>query len=244
MSSSSFLVGAFGAGVASLPPINVEDRLTVLAVHVGTTARRLANTKRRGQATVAKAEASRGQTTINQKVAEKMFKIILGLSNILNIIKENSGIHRGSGCGGRSMGQQFATTATVTIASEANSGNGGGRLTVPVPEAAQGQTTINQKSSSNNSGHGGGGGDGCSRGSGSGNGDGGNVGGNVGGNAATMTKAAVTAAPTVAEGVADVGGGYLYYYLHNSNSMYRCDNNCQLSCVWQNTMVKCFVAKR
>jgi len=57
-----------------------------------------------------------------------------------------------------------------------------------------------------------------------------------------MTKAAVTAVPTVAEGVANVGGGYLYYYLHNST--YRCDNNCQLSGVWQNTMVKCFVAKR
>jgi len=134
--SSSFLVGALGAGVASLPPINVEDRHAVLAVHVGMMARRLANTKRRGQATVAKAEAARGQTTINQKVAEKMFKIILGLSNILNIIKENSGIHRGRGCGGRSRGQRFATAASVTIASEANSGNGGGRLTVPVAEAA------------------------------------------------------------------------------------------------------------
>jgi hypothetical protein len=33
--------------------------------------------QRRGQATVAKAEAAQGQTTINQKVAAKMFKILL-----------------------------------------------------------------------------------------------------------------------------------------------------------------------
>ena len=74
-----------------------------------------------------------------------MFKIILGLSNILNIIKENSGIHRGSSCGRRMGGQRFATAATVTLASAANSGNGGGRPTVGAAEAARGQTTINQK---------------------------------------------------------------------------------------------------
>ena len=45
---------------------------------------------RRGQATVAKAEAAQGQTSINQKVAAKMFNILLGLCNILNIPKENS----------------------------------------------------------------------------------------------------------------------------------------------------------
>jgi len=33
--------------------------------------------QRQGQATVAKAEAARGQTTINQKVAAKIFKILL-----------------------------------------------------------------------------------------------------------------------------------------------------------------------
>ena len=76
---------------------------------------------------VAKAEAARGQTTINQKVAGKIFKIVLGLIDILNIVKENSGIHRGSGCGGRSRGERFAAAATVTIAAAANSGNGGGR---------------------------------------------------------------------------------------------------------------------
>ena len=74
----------------------------------------------------------------------KMFKIILGLSNILNIIKENNGIHRGSSCGGRSRGQQFAAVATLTIALAANSGKGGGRPTLVVAEAARGQTTINQ----------------------------------------------------------------------------------------------------
>jgi hypothetical protein len=58
------------------PPIVVEDRqLAVLVVHVATTMRRLTNVQWRGQATVAKAEAARGQTTINQKVAAKMFKI-------------------------------------------------------------------------------------------------------------------------------------------------------------------------
>ncbi len=43
----------------------------------------------RGQATEAKAEAVQEQTTINQKVAAKMFKILLGLGlyNILNITK-------------------------------------------------------------------------------------------------------------------------------------------------------------
>jgi hypothetical protein len=60
------------------PPVVVEDRqLVVLAVHVATTVRRLMNAQRRGQATVAKAEAARGQTTINQKVAAKVFKILL-----------------------------------------------------------------------------------------------------------------------------------------------------------------------
>jgi len=73
-----------------------------------------------------------------------MFKIILGLSNILNIIKENNGIHIGSSCGGRSRGQRFAAMATLTIASAANSGKGGGRPTLAVAEAARGQTTINQ----------------------------------------------------------------------------------------------------
>ena len=111
-----------GAGVASPPPIIIEDRqFTVLVEHVVTTTRRLANTQRRGQAT------ARGQSTINQKVAGNMFKIILGLIDILNIFKENSGIHRGSGCGGRSRGQRFAAAATVTIASAANNSKGGGR---------------------------------------------------------------------------------------------------------------------
>ncbi len=61
-------------------PVFVEDRqLTVLAAHIVTTMMRLMNAQRwRGQATVvAKAEAVQGQTTINQKVAAKMFKILL-----------------------------------------------------------------------------------------------------------------------------------------------------------------------
>jgi len=64
--------------VAAPPPIIVEDRqLVVLAAHITTTIRRLVNAQRWGQATVAKAEAAQGQTTINQNVAAKMFKIIL-----------------------------------------------------------------------------------------------------------------------------------------------------------------------
>ena len=60
------------------PPVDVEDRQhAVLEVHVMTTMRRLMNVQRRGQTTVAKAEAAQGQTTINQKVAAKMFKIVL-----------------------------------------------------------------------------------------------------------------------------------------------------------------------
>jgi hypothetical protein len=60
------------------PPVVFEDRqLTVLAAHVTKTTRRLTNAQWRGQATVAKADAAQGQTTINQKVAAKMFKILL-----------------------------------------------------------------------------------------------------------------------------------------------------------------------
>ncbi len=60
------------------PPAVIENRqLAVLAAHVATTMRRLTNAQWRGQATVVKAEAARGQTTINQKVAAKMFKILL-----------------------------------------------------------------------------------------------------------------------------------------------------------------------
>ena len=60
------------------PPFVIKDRqLVVLAAHIATMMRRLTNAQRRGQATVAKAEAVQGQTTINQKVAAKMFKILL-----------------------------------------------------------------------------------------------------------------------------------------------------------------------
>jgi hypothetical protein len=60
------------------PPVVVEDRqLVVLAAHIVTMMRRLRNAQWLGQTTVAKSEAARGQTTINQKVAAKMFKIIL-----------------------------------------------------------------------------------------------------------------------------------------------------------------------
>ena len=60
------------------PPVVFEDRqLTVLAAHVTKTTRRLTNAQWRGQATVAKADAAQGQTTINQKVAAKMFNILL-----------------------------------------------------------------------------------------------------------------------------------------------------------------------
>ena len=60
------------------PPVVVEDRqLVVLAAHVATTMRTLTNAQQRGQVTVVKAEAARGQTPINQKVAAKMFKILL-----------------------------------------------------------------------------------------------------------------------------------------------------------------------
>jgi hypothetical protein len=49
------------------------------------------NAQRGGQATVAKAEAARGQTTINQKVVGKIDIQNIVRSNILNIFKENSG---------------------------------------------------------------------------------------------------------------------------------------------------------
>ena len=54
--SHSFLAEASGAEMASPTPIIVKDRqLAVLAAHAATTMRRLANTQRRGQATVTKA---------------------------------------------------------------------------------------------------------------------------------------------------------------------------------------------
>ena len=60
------------------PPVVVKDRqLAVLVAHVATPMRKLMNAQRRGQATVAKAEAARGQTTINQKVAANMFTVLL-----------------------------------------------------------------------------------------------------------------------------------------------------------------------
>jgi hypothetical protein len=60
------------------PSVIIKDRqLAVLVAHVATAMRRLTNVQWHGQATVVKAEAARGQTTINQKVAAKMFKILL-----------------------------------------------------------------------------------------------------------------------------------------------------------------------
>ena len=63
----------------NLDPLAVveDSQLTVLAAHVLTMKRRLTHTQRRGHATVTKAKAARGQTTVNQKVAAKMFKILL-----------------------------------------------------------------------------------------------------------------------------------------------------------------------
>jgi len=48
----------------------------VLAAHVARMMRRLTKAQGRGQPTVAKAEAARVQTTINQKVAAKKLKIL------------------------------------------------------------------------------------------------------------------------------------------------------------------------
>ncbi len=59
-------------------PVVIEDRQpAVLVAHVAIMMMRLMNAQRLGQATVVKAEAAQGQTTINQKVAAKMFKISL-----------------------------------------------------------------------------------------------------------------------------------------------------------------------
>ena len=50
------------------PPVVAEDRqLAVLAAHVMATMRSLTNMQLREQATVTKAEAAQGQTTINQQ---------------------------------------------------------------------------------------------------------------------------------------------------------------------------------
>jgi len=67
------------------------------------------NAQQQGQATVTKAEAARGQTTINQKVAAKMLKILLGLCYMLNITKrtvvEAEAVAAVEGAGGR--GQRY-----------------------------------------------------------------------------------------------------------------------------------------
>jgi len=113
------------------PPVVIKYRQhAVLAVHVATTMRRLTNTQRRGQATVVKAEAAQGQTTINQKVAAKMFKC-----NILNITwlwwKEQGAVVCGRDDSGNGVGsQQWQARGQAKLAKA---------------EAAQGQTTINQK---------------------------------------------------------------------------------------------------
>jgi hypothetical protein len=101
-----------------------------------------------------------------------MFKILLGLSNILNITKENSRRNRGSGCGGRSRGQWFLAAMTVAMVSAVNSGNGnGGGRQGWWKRQRWGQTTINHKAVAIADENGdGGGGDGDSHGSGSGNG--------------------------------------------------------------------------
>ena len=58
--------------------MNINDRqLAVLAAHVTTMMRMLTDTQWRRQATVPKAEAAQGQTSINQKVAATIFKILL-----------------------------------------------------------------------------------------------------------------------------------------------------------------------
>ena len=102
-----------------------------------------------------------------------MFKILLGLSNILNITKENSSRNRGSGCGGRSRGQWFVAAMTVAMVSAVNSGNGNGGDGQRWWKQRQrwGQTTINHKAVAIADQNGdGGGGDGGRYGSGSGNG--------------------------------------------------------------------------
>ncbi len=65
-----------GARVAAPSPVAGKDRqLAVLAAHIATTTRRWVNAQWWGQATVAKAEAVQGQTTINQKVTQNVQNI-------------------------------------------------------------------------------------------------------------------------------------------------------------------------
>ena len=117
------------------PPVIVEDRqLVVLAAHVAATMRSLTNAQRRGQPTVAKAEAVRGQTTINQKWQQRCSKFYFKC-NILNITwlrrKEQGAAvcGRDDSCNGVGS-QQWQARAQATVAEA---------------EAAKGQTTINQK---------------------------------------------------------------------------------------------------
>ena len=77
--SYNFTCWTFCLNINLDPPVVAADvrQLAMLAAHIAKTMRRLTNAQRRGQATVAKAEAARGQTTINQKLAAMMFKILV-----------------------------------------------------------------------------------------------------------------------------------------------------------------------
>jgi len=130
------LGGDVGGGRGSTAAcIVIEDRqLVVLAAHVttATMARRLANAQQRGQVTVTKAEAARGQTTINQNVAVKMSKILLRLCYILNINKETAVVEteavvaaEGAGGSGLRLQRQWQWHQQPTAAT-AGAGNGGG----------------------------------------------------------------------------------------------------------------------
>jgi len=84
---------------------------------------------------VAKAVAAQGQATINQKVAAKMFKILIKKCNIMNITRLRRKEQGAAVCGQEDSGNGVSSRQRQAR----------GQATVAEAEAAQGQTTINQK---------------------------------------------------------------------------------------------------
>ena len=79
-------------GIGARVAVIKDMQLTVFGTHTATTKRRLTNLQQRRQAAVSGRSRGSARADNNQpKVAAKMFTILLGLCNILNITKENSG---------------------------------------------------------------------------------------------------------------------------------------------------------
>jgi hypothetical protein len=109
------------------PPVVVEDRqLVVLAAHVATKMRTLTNAQQRGQVTVVKAEAARGQQSTKkwqQRCSKYYFEC-----HILNITrlrrKEQGAAVCGCDEGGNGVGSQQRQAQGQTMVAKAEAVQG------------------------------------------------------------------------------------------------------------------------